>query len=179
MEIVLLAFAAFVVAALVQGTLRRRRNPYEEVAWAQLPAGLCDELERLLPGFRPGAARLTRLRDEARIEGDRDGERVRIEADFDAAGNLVELEIDTPGHLRGTGSAQLEDLPAAARTELDRLLGDQGPAFEPWRIRVGRTREGEDGYEVKGRAGEWSWEIELTASGRLIELERERKRRRA
>lgn len=173
----LLVFGAFVVAALVQGTLKRRRNPYEEVAWSGLSAPLRAEIERLLPGFAPRRVRLTRERDEARIEGERDGERLRIEARLDAAGELRELEIDTSGGMRKIGAAKLDELPAAARAELDRLLGEQRDAFAPRRVSAGRTRSGEAGYEVKGRAGDWDWEIELCASGHLIELELEKRRR--
>ena len=41
----------------------------------------------------------------------------------------------------------------------------------------GGTRGGEGNYEVEGTAGEWKWEIEVSESGRLLEFEKERRRR--
>ena len=172
--IFLLAFAALVAQAL----LRRRMNPYEEIPYEELPGTLRSEIERVLPGFCAGRARLTRGGDEARLEGAVDGEPIAIEADFDPSGALLDLEIDTRCATRHTGIARPEDLPEAARRELERVLGTDLAEFETSRVTRGQTREGTAVFEVKGRSGDWKWEVELTAEGRLLELEREKRLRR-
>lgn len=171
-----LAFLGLFTLAIGQAVVRRMRNPYAEVAYAQLPACLRDEIERVLPGFRPGGARITRRRDEARVHGDYQGRATTIEADFDAAGNLVEFEADAGRGVRARGIAAEGDLPEAARREVDRVLGDEAASFQRSLVTRG-TRDGQPHFEVKGRGGDWKWEIAVSADGRLLEVERERRRR--
>ena len=168
-------FAALMAAGVAQGMWKRHQNPFISCSWSELPAPLRDEVERLLPGLTPTDTRLTRDGDKLRASGERAGERFRIEADMGPEGQLLELEIDTSRSMRTTGSATPEALPEAVRRELDRVLGDQRDAFEIGRVTTGTTREGEPAFEVKGRVADWSYEVEISASGQLLEFEREKR----
>ncbi len=161
--------------AILQAVLRRKLNPYGEAAWEALPEELRAEIERVLPGFRPGEAQITRKGDEARITGDYQGETMRVEANFDRAGALVEFEVDAPRRSRMTGLASPDDLPSAARQEIDRVLGELAASFSPGLVKRGRSGA-EALFEVNGVAGRWKWEIGVSESGRLVEVEKERRR---
>ncbi len=62
-----------------------------------------------------------------------------------------------------------------ARAEVDRVLGKERAAFELRRVLTG-TAGDEPHFEVKGRAGDWKWEVAVTGRGRLLEVEKERRR---
>jgi len=131
----------------------------------------------VLPAFTPRQVKLTKQRDEARAEGAYRGASIHVEADFAPDGALVDFEIDTHRGWRKTGLGSERDLPDAARRELDRLLGPDRATFEVSLVKAGALADGEPAFEVKGRSGDWKWEIELSASGQLLELEKERRRR--
>ncbi len=171
---VLLAIFAL---AIGQALFRRKMNPHAEVAYATLPAALRGEVERVLPGFTPNGARITKRGDEARVEGDYRGEKISVEADFDAAGELIDFEIDTRTGVRRLGPADADDVPNAAQIEFERVLGPHRASFRTSRIFQGALRDGERAFEMKGFGDDWKWEIEVSATGRLLELEMEKRRR--
>ena len=170
-------FLAIFVLAIGQAVLRRQMNPYGEVAYDALPETMRNEVERVLPGFTPKNARITKQGDEARLAGDYRGADVAVEADFDASGALVDFEIDTRTGVRRLGLADVTDVPNTAQAEIDRVLGPHRANFEPHRIFQGALGDGERAFEAKGYAGEWKWEIEVSATGRLLEVEMEKRRR--
>lgn len=170
------AFLAVFTLAIGQAIVRRRLNPYDEVAYDQLPGPLRAEIERVLPGYQPRLARATRKRNEVKVEGEYLGEPLRVDADFDARGELVEFEVDGPRGSRTRGLASAQDIPAHAAAEIDRVLGNAAAAFQHSVVKTGESA-GEPTFEVKGRAGDWIWEIEVSASGRLLEVEKEKRRR--
>lgn len=173
-------FVAVVVAscalAIGQSLLRRRRNPYADVPYGELPETLRAEVERVLPGFSPHLVRATKRGDEVRIAGDFRGETVAVEADFDAVGDLVDFEIDTRTGVRRIGPVDPGDLPDAARGEIDRVLGPHRAGFTAHRVFQGTLGDGERAFEMNGDAGDWRWEIEVSATGRLLEMEMEKRR---
>lgn len=174
-------FAAVVVAvvalAIGQSLLRRRMNPYAEVPYGELPEALRTEVARVLPGFSPDIARITKQGDRARLAGDFRSGTVVVEADFDARGDLVDFEVDTRTGVRRIGPVDAGDLPNATRIEIDRVLGPHRADFTPRRVFQGALSDGERAFEMKGDAGEWRWEIEVSATGRLLEVEMEKRRR--
>jgi hypothetical protein len=172
-----LIFLGVFALAILQGVVRRKRNPYAEVAYAGLPDALRGEIERILPGLQPRNVRMTKDGDEARLQGEYQGRPLRIEAEFDRNGALIELEVDGEGSTRTTGLAAPEDLPEPAAREIERVLGDALPQFERSVIKTG-TSGGQAHFEVEGRARGWKWEIAVGADGRLIELEMEKRRQR-
>jgi hypothetical protein len=158
----------------VQAVARRKHNPYGEIAYGELDAPLRAEIERIVPDFQPGTVRITKHRDEVRIAGQVGSESARIEADFDGQGALVELEFDLAG-----GSRQREvfsgEPPAPVSAEIDRVLGDARSGFER-RVMTRGTAKGEAVYQVKGTTAGWKWEVEVSESGRLLEVEMEKRR---
>jgi len=174
-----LIFLGVFALAIVQAVVRRKRNPYSEVDYSALPEVLRTELERVLPGYQHRLSRITRDGDDARLQGDYLGKPVRIEGNFDKSGAMIEFEVDTEGSNRAGGGVAPEDLPEPAQREIDRVLGDAQPQFERSRITGGTSSGGESHFEVKGTAGEWKWEIAVSGDGRLIELEREKRRGRS
>jgi hypothetical protein len=172
------AFVAVFALAIGQAVVRRKRNPYGAVSYDELPEALRAEVERVLPDFSHTEARITKRGDKARLSGNHRGESVRIEADFDPSGALVDFEVDTGVGARKTGIANLEDVTVAAQQEVDRVLGPHRAEFQTARISQGALQDGERVFEVKGRSGEWTWEIEVSAMGRLLEVEKEKRPRR-
>ena len=158
------------------GVLRRRLNPFAEIAYASLPAELRAEIERVHPRFAPRVTRLTKKGDVAVVDGDDNGEGLRIEAEFDPAGTLLELETERMRSKRTTGRVAPDVLPEAVTHEIHRVLGDALSHFAQTRVTTG-TLGDEELFEMKGRDGDWKWEIAVSASGRLLEFEKERCRR--
>jgi hypothetical protein len=167
-----LIFLAVFVLAIGQAILRRLANPYAETPFGMLPAELQAEVARVLPGFVPGVARITRKGDEVRAEGQYLGEKMRIEADFDAMGRLVEFEAEAPGMRRVEAKIGEESVSAAAREEIERVIGAAGSSLERARYASGRAND-EAHFEVRGIADGWKWEVAVSESGRLLEVERE------
>jgi hypothetical protein len=169
-----LIFLGVFALAIVQAVVRRKRNPYGEIAYSELDAALRAEIERIVPDFQPGTVRITKHRDEVRIAGQVRSESARVEAELDAQGALVELEFDLAG-----GSLQREvvsgEPSGAVSAEIDRVLGDARSQFER-RVMSRGTAGGEAAYQVKGTAAGWKWEIEVSDSGRLLEVEMEKRR---
>jgi hypothetical protein len=174
--IFVLAFFAVFTLAIGSALLKRKLNPYGDVSYAGLPEELRAELERVLPDFHHERARITKRGDEARLSGKYLGEPMSVEADFDPSGSLVEFEAEVHVSKRMSGTVAPEALPAAASQEVDRVLGPARPQFEPSRVLTGTSR-GQDHFEVKGRAGDWKWEIAVSAEGQLLEVDKERRRR--
>ncbi len=159
-----------------QGFLRRARNPFAEVGYAGLPDVMRAETERVLPGFQHRLARITKQRDSARIQGEYQGEPVTVEAEFDPAGTMVEFEVEGRRGARRLGIAAPEELPEAAAREIERVLGDARAEFQRSTMTHGDAA-GEPHFEVRGQAGNWKWEIAVSASGRLLEMEKEKRAR--
>lgn len=176
-ETLVLVFLGCFALAIGQALVRRLLNPFEETPFGALPAELRAEVARVLPGFEPKAAQITRKGDEARAEGDYEGQRMRIEADFDAAGRLVDFEAEAPGARRLESKIAPETLPAIVREEMARVFGQESLAFEAARYASGRA-DGAMHFEVRGLADGWKWEIAVSESGRLLEVEREAARTR-
>ncbi|MGH0028827.1 MAG: hypothetical protein ACQGVC_03485 [Myxococcota bacterium] len=172
-----IALMGAAAVAIGQTVVRRTRNPSAEVPYGQLPVDLREEVERVLPGFVPRLARLTKQRDEARVEGGIGGATFRVEADFDRQGQLVEFEAETRCARRRLGMASADDLPEPAAREIERVLGESASGFRRRSVSHGKAGD-EPYYEVEGRDDTWKWEIVVTASGRLLELEKERRRKR-
>lgn len=170
-----LVFLGVFALAIVQAVVRRKLNPYAEVAYAGLPDEMRAEIDRVLPGFEHGTARATKKGDEARVDGSYLGEPVFVEADFDGSGQLVDFEVDGRRSTRARGLADPADLPEAALREIDRVLGEDRGRFERSRITTGTSGD-ERHFEVKGTAGIWKWEIAVSEAGRLLEVEKERRR---
>lgn len=170
-----LAFFGVFALAILQGLIRRKRNPYGEVDPATLPEELRGEIERVFPDFQPTRARVTRFGDQARVEGLLHGESVTIEGEFDGSGAMLEFELERHVSKRTRGVIEPSSLPESARREIERVLGEALPHFTPRRLRTG-TLGGEEHFEMKGLAGEWKWEIAVNAAGRLLEVEKERRR---
>lgn len=175
--ILVYVFLALFALAIGQAVVRHIQNPYAEVAFAELPAALRTEVERILPGYEVRKTRLTKKRDDARIEGEYRGERFRVEGELDAAGELVELELDGVGPKRKTGMAGRGDLPEPVLREMERVLGGSSERLDRSVITRGDVG-GEPYFEIEGWSGEWKWEIAVSASGRLLEVEREKRGRR-
>ena len=57
-------------------------------------------------------------------------------------------------------------------------LGDTLAQLERTLVKSGTSRD-EPCFEVEGRSGEWKWEITVSASGHLLEVEREKRRQRS
>ena len=166
-----------VFAFLIGGSiLRRVLNPFQEVAYEGLPTALRSETDRVLPGFLHKTARTTKNGDNARIAGEYLGESITVEADFDPNGEMVEFEVERWVGARSMRLATLGDVPDVALREVERVLGDAHPAFEVRSVKRGEVGD-EVHFEVEGTAGEWKWEVGVTAAGRLVELEKEKRRR--
>lgn len=172
--LVMIFFGLFALA-LVQILLRSARNPYEEIAYDRLPEELREEVDRVVPGFVHATARMRRLGDVARLDGDYRGRAVAIEAEFDEAGQMIDFEVDTVGGARTWRTAAIDEVPQAALREIERVLGEAAAAFQR-RVVLAGTAGDESHYEVKGLASDWEWEIAVTEGGRLLEVERERRR---
>ncbi len=166
-----------IALGIAHAVLSRRMNPYEELPYEGLPEPVRSELDRIVPGFKSRTARITKKRDQVRVEGELDGETLRVEADLDRAGGLVELEVE-----RELGSYQRSriddaELPEFVIREMERVLGVDLPRFER-RVALGTKRADVPHYVVKGDAGDWKWEIAVGEDGRLLEVEKERRGRR-
>ncbi len=168
-------FLGVFALAILQAVIRRARNPFSEVPFDTLPAELRDEVARVFPSLQVTKARITKLRDEARVHGLLAGEAVVVEGEFDPAGAMIEFELERHQGKRTRGSIDREALPEAAREEMDRVLGDALPHFSTRRLTTG-TLGSTEHYEVKGTAGPWKWEIAVYAAGQLLEVEKERLR---
>ncbi len=90
--LIALFFSVFVLA-MGQALVRRKLNPYGEVAYDGLPGDLREEVRRILPDFQQSVSHITKNRDEVRVEGNYLGDDVTIEAQFDREGRLIELEM--------------------------------------------------------------------------------------
>lgn len=168
-------FLAFIAFGVVQTVIRRVRNPYGDTDYQDLPEALRLELERILPNFDPRTIRATRDRDEVRMEGRYGGDAKRIEAEFDPGGELIELEIDAPEHFRMRSPAQVSDLTPQARQEIERITQSAIDTLERIRVKSG-TVGYEEHFEIDATHGRWEWEITVSATGRLLELDKERLR---
>jgi hypothetical protein len=171
-------FLALFALAIGQAFLRRRLDPYQEVAWMELPAELREETERVLPGFEPQRSIITKKGIEARIEGCYQGRGMRVEGEFDSSGKLVEFEADGEGGFRKRGMVAPEELPGAVVGEIQRLLGDVFSRLER-RMATRGTSGGEECFGLRGLHGEWKYEVEVSGSGRLLGFERELRGRRS
>lgn len=166
----------FIAFGVVGPILKRMGNPAEEVPLERIPADARAEIDRILPEFRPDGIRLTRNGSHAYLEGDHQGARARVKAEFHQPAGLTELEFNAVSGARSRRRISREELPAGAVGEVERVLGDDLAAFD-WYSVTGGTLDGEGNYEVEGTANDWKWEIEVTESGRLLEFEKERRRR--
>lgn len=70
----------------------------------------------------------------------------------------------------------VDDLSGPARTEVERVLGHGVTALERLVVTAG-TMDARRCFEVKGLDADWTWEVEVTDTGRLLEVEKERRRR--
>lgn len=176
MKYFVLGFLAFVVLGIVSSVLRRRRNPFLTVSLVELPDALRGDIERLVPEFQPSTVRLTKNRDEAHVRGEYLGVPASIEAEFNPRAELVEFEFEAVSGSRMRAGISPEALPQAARATVDRVLGPERGAFVETSL-TGGTLAGEGNFKIEGDVGDWHWEIEVSESGRLLEIERERRRR--
>lgn len=176
-SVLVLAFLVLFALAIGQAVLRRALNPFRETVWSELPEALRAETTRVLPGFEPLATRITKRGDEVHAEGRHLGRPVTIEGGFDPQGQMLEFEVQGQrGARKRRGLARWEDLPAAARGEIQRVLGDAARTFAP--KLVSRWSElDQDCFEVRGPAGSWRFEIAVSSGGGLLELEMERRQR--
>lgn len=171
----LIFFGVFALA-IGQAFVRRMANPYREVALGEVPGGVRDELERVLPGYAHRNARLTRKGDEVRLEGSYLGQDVRIEAELTSGGELIEFEVDGARPVRKLGLADRSDLSDVVAKEIERVLGASIDSLEGFVLTRGRSGS-EPYYELDGRDEAWKWEVSVTESGQLLEMEREKRRR--
>ncbi|MHC4429922.1 MAG: hypothetical protein ACYS0D_15180, partial [Planctomycetota bacterium] len=126
-------------------------------------------------GFEHRQARITRKRDNARVEGTYLGESVTVEADFDHTGKMIEFEAESWCGSRKLGLAALEDLPEPATREIERVLGDTLIRLERPIVTRGSAGK-ETHYKIRGTVDGWKWEIGVSESGRLLEVEKETSR---
>jgi hypothetical protein len=169
-------FAAVILFSIVRSLIGRKRDPVGDVRFDQLPPVLQEEIQRIAPDFQPESIRATESGSDAYLRGDYRGTRASIEADFDAEGNLVEFEFEAVHGSRTRRGIAQGDLPAAVVAEVDRVLGDERARFTQQGQTAG-TLNGEGNYKVRGDADDWSWEIEVSESGQLLEVEKEKRRR--
>lgn len=168
-------FLGVFALAIGQAVIRRKLNPYRDVGWHELPAEMRTELERVLPGFQPGPARLTKNGDEARAEGTYQGEPIWVEGEFDASGQMIELEAETHRGTRVRAMSSNEEVPASIMGEMRRVLGDAAERFQSRTVLRGTSGD-TPFFKVKGLVDGWKWEIAVTTSGQLLEFEKERRR---
>ena len=174
---VLAAMAGMLVIGFVQATLRRRMDPYEDCDWEAAPAPARTEVERILPGFKATATRVTRSGRELRASGEIDGEAIRIEVELDGDGGLLEVEIE-----RELGPARWQKvdesmLPEPVALEVGRVLGSDNARAQTLRV-LQSTESVPPRFEIDAASHDWKWEIVIAEDGRLLEAERERRGRR-
>lgn len=172
-----LGFLFLFALAIGQALVRRRLDPYQEVAWMELPAELREEAERVVPAFEPQRAVITKKGVEARIEGRYQGRGMVVEGEFDRSGKLVEFEADGEGGMRTRGTLAPEELPGAVVGEVQRLLGDAYSRLEKRLATRGKTGS-EDCFGLRGLCDGWKYEVEVCGSGRLLSFEKEMRGRR-
>ena len=102
--------------------------------------------------------------------------KARIKAEFHEPVGLTELEFSVPSIASGRRRISRDALPPGVVAQVERVLGPDAAVFD-WRSIKGGTIGEEGNFEVEGTSGEWKWEVELTESGRLLEVEKERRRR--
>jgi len=175
MSTFLLLLSAVLGIAIFRAAVARNMNPYSDVVFDALPQALRDEIARSVPEFQPTSVRLTKKRDEARLQGSYLGQRASIEGDFDRSGALVDFEFEASEGSRVRTGIEPNELPERARSRVDALLGDERASFIERRV-TGGTVNGEGNYKIVGDADGWSWEIEVSESGTLLELEKEKRR---
>jgi hypothetical protein len=173
-----IGFLILFALAIGQALVRRKLDPYQEVSFSDLPAELREEAERVLPGFEPQQARITKSGNEARAEGQYHGRGMRIEGEFDRAGKLVEFEADAEGGTRTRGVMAPEELPGAVVGEIQRLLGDTFARLER-RLATRGQSGSEEFFGLKGLCDGWKYEVEVSGSGRLLGFEKELRGRRS
>lgn len=137
---------------------------------------LRNDIARFVPDLQPSAVRVTKNGNKATLSGEYKGVAATLEADFDRRGELTEFEFEAVNGSRIRSGIGPEDLPQAARAEIDRVIGADRDAFVETGL-TGGTLNGEGNYKISGDVGDWRWEIEVSESGRLLEFEREKRRR--
>ena len=171
----LVLFSAVLGLAILRAVVARKRNPYSEVAFDALPQSLREEIARSVPEFQPTSIRITKRQNEARLQGSYLGQRASIEGDFDPSGALVDFEFEASEGARVRTGIEPSELPEPARRRVDALLGDRRASFVERRV-TGGSVHGEGNYKIVGDTSSWNWEIEVSESGTLLELEKERRR---
>ena len=149
--------------------------PPKPITWAEVPEPLRTAFEASVPGFEVKQVKYFKEARKYKMLGNYRGDPVTGEVEHNSAGEAVEIECEStgPGVRTLNAPCELGDLPAEVITHMGELLGDEREHFEATRVHKGA--EGDDqGFKIKGRTPTWRWEFELSASGRLIELEKER-----
>lgn len=96
--------------------------------------------------------------------------------EFDADGRVVEFEVEARTGRRLSGAGSDGEVPAGILGEVGRVLGTAASRLERRRVRS-VTSGDEPCYRVRGWLDGWELGIEVTAAGRLLEVEKEPRQR--
>ncbi len=88
---------------------------------------------------------------------------------------MIEGEVDSPRPTRKTGLAAVPDLPEAVVQVFERVLEMPLAELDRCTLTCGTSRD-EAFFELNGIASQWKWEVSATETGRLLEVEREKRR---
>ena len=167
-------FLLFVVVIVVSSIVRNLLNPPREMPWPEVPQPIRQAIESGFPEFVVKAVRHVPVKHEYEILGSYQNRRAQIEVECHPKGGIREIEFeDLEGetHILRQRRCNHDELSSTAREQLKLVLGDEAGSFQPHRTQRGDYGN-ESAFEIDGRSSQWKWEIEVTESGRLLEVEK-------
>ncbi|NNC89139.1 MAG: hypothetical protein HKN82_11830 [Akkermansiaceae bacterium] len=167
---ILLLFGVLVAIAVI----RNIRNPPRQIEWSDVPGELRNALRDSLAGFEVQTVTHVPVAMKYKLRGTYRGREGRAELECGPKGALQEIEYEDAaiGAVTRTTECQLTDLSPEAIAHVGELMGPERSSFQPSRVTAGTCAD-QPAFEVRGSSENWRWEIEITAGGRLIEMEKD------
>lgn len=172
-----------VAAAFLQSAYRSIAFPDRDMSLEQVPDPVKHMIQNMIPNWEISQIRVSyRAKDEPRkfyVRGERD--RLPGEIEIETRSKTVEIhEVEIkydlePGSRNWIHQSSLTeaDIPEKVRQKLTARLDQFGiPLTKITRAGQGQLG-GEEGYKIKGLAGQWKFEAKLIRSGKIREIELE------
>jgi hypothetical protein len=168
---ILIAMGVYILIKIISRVL----NPPKPLQWSEVPLDIREAIEANLSGFVVESQRERDGRGEWLFQGAYKGHSGRVEIECDRDGRISEFEFGEGQAVRMTTNntpCEFSEVPRVAMDHLRELMGSETERFQPSRVRRA-TMKGEVIFDIEGRTPTWEWEIKMTESGRLVELEKE------
>lgn len=165
-------FVGFMVLMIVVAIIKNALNPPRDLDWQEVPSKIREVVTSVFSEFEVDSSRYIPVARKYKIRGQYRGRSVEIEVEGSSDGSIRELELEDleRGQMMRSKPYQFEELPAAVADHLSSLIGPDLASLHCQRLSKG-TFNGEPAFSLNGRTQNATWEVEITETGRLIEVE--------